>query len=71
MNRYEVVVGTEIMNEIIFVTDYLTMMTGDPRFLFEVVKSVMKENGIIFRICNTYGEQYYRLYVIPDTIKNT
>ena len=29
----------------------------------------MKENYVIFRIFNAYGEQCYRSYVIPDTIR--
>jgi len=34
-----------------------------------IVKNIMRENYVIFRIFNAYGEQCNRSYVIPDTIK--
>jgi len=42
----------------------LTKMIGEI-----LIKNIMKDNYIIFRIFNVYGERCNRSYVIPDTIR--
>jgi len=43
---------------------------GFTKMLGEVIlEKVMKENYVIFRIFNAYGERCYRSYVIPDVIR--